>query len=374
MAVKHPSHLSKALQKYYLQKGNRIIFQNKMTLNQLAITMWERLGFKEIDASVLSRVINGERLFTIKQLEVFCEIVKINWQESYQLKQVLLLDIYERYKLDPSFYDFDFLSKLIEKIHQLRLGGKIDLAVELTEILINAIKPKITQFSTFKQKDLWFFYYSKLMLEKYYNNSVLFSASSLNKNQQFLISETEKLSKVTQDKNFIGLNFFFKGGLFYDKGLYNKALPRVSLALKFIEEPNLKLEVLRQKSLSLANLGLMKRFQKISFPEELIANKETSLSDVLSFKTGWARAVGLFKNPKALDLLEQTEKFYVNKKINDVYRLIQIKRSQMELVRIFYPKDKNLFEKIGKEGLRLTEVYGYKRYKKIIKKLMNKVL
>ena len=78
MAVKNPSHLSKALQKYYLQKGNRIIFQNKMTLNQLAITMWERLGFKEIDASVLSRVINGERLFTIKQLEVFCEIVKIN--------------------------------------------------------------------------------------------------------------------------------------------------------------------------------------------------------------------------------------------------------------------------------------------------------
>jgi len=118
----------------------------------------------------------------------------------------------------------------------------------------------------------------------------------------------------------------------------------------------------------------MKRFQKISFPEELIANKETSLSDVLSFKTGWARAAGLFKNPKALDLLEQTEKFYVNKKINDVYRLIQIKRSQKELVRIFYPKDKNLFEKIGKEGLRLTEVCGYKRYKKIIKKLMNKVL
>ncbi len=77
MIVNKTTNLARLLQKYYQRQSNRIIFVNKMTLNQLALAMWERLGYQGVDASVLSRVINGERLLTPRQLEVFCEILKL---------------------------------------------------------------------------------------------------------------------------------------------------------------------------------------------------------------------------------------------------------------------------------------------------------
>lgn len=57
------SNLAKKLQQYYTKKGNRIIFSNGLTLNQLALEMWERLDYQGIDVSVLSRVIGGRRFF-----------------------------------------------------------------------------------------------------------------------------------------------------------------------------------------------------------------------------------------------------------------------------------------------------------------------
>lgn len=65
--------LAVILQNYYKTKGNKIVFKNKLTLNGLSVLMWEALEYKEIDSSVLSRVIHGQRLFTYKQLKVFCK-------------------------------------------------------------------------------------------------------------------------------------------------------------------------------------------------------------------------------------------------------------------------------------------------------------
>lgn len=69
--------LASALQKYYIRKGGKIVFVNGKTLNELAIEMWEAQHFSQIDASVLSRVINGKRLFTIPQLTVFSSLLHL---------------------------------------------------------------------------------------------------------------------------------------------------------------------------------------------------------------------------------------------------------------------------------------------------------
>ena len=101
-------NISSLLQKYYKREGNRIIFINGMTLNQLALAMWEKLGYSQIDASVISRVIKGERDFTYKQLLVFCDLLDLASEERIYLKNALNQSILQRHNID---FNFDKLSK-----------------------------------------------------------------------------------------------------------------------------------------------------------------------------------------------------------------------------------------------------------------------
>lgn len=102
------SHLSKELQKYYTRVGNRIIFSNGMTLNQLALEMWEKLGYKGVDASVLSRVLKGERLFTKEELKIFSAVLKLNYWEKNNLQLSLLLTLGNRYGIVRKILHDDF--------------------------------------------------------------------------------------------------------------------------------------------------------------------------------------------------------------------------------------------------------------------------
>lgn len=86
------SDLSEALQKYYSREGKRVLFRNNCSLNQLAMAMWEQLGFHQIDSSVLSRVLKGERLFTTPQLKVFCKLLTLSRKEEEYLFACLQQD------------------------------------------------------------------------------------------------------------------------------------------------------------------------------------------------------------------------------------------------------------------------------------------
>ncbi len=54
--------------------------------------MWERLDYSEMDSSVLSKVINGQRLFTFKQLRVFCDIMNFSHKQRNMLFDALTND------------------------------------------------------------------------------------------------------------------------------------------------------------------------------------------------------------------------------------------------------------------------------------------
>lgn len=105
MAKSPKKGLAAQLQKYYTREGNRIMFSNGMTLNRLAWEMWERLGYRQIDPSVISRVLKGERLFSPKQLGIFCEILGIRKTSRQILLNELLLDLNLRFGLDTSYFD-----------------------------------------------------------------------------------------------------------------------------------------------------------------------------------------------------------------------------------------------------------------------------
>jgi len=111
------NYLSNELQKYYTRMGRRIVFLNGMTLNKLAWEMWEKLGYREIDPSVISRVLKGERIFDFKQLSVFANLIKIKGQEKKKLERALYEEMSSRYGLGEDFF-------------KLRRGYLVDLSLE----------------------------------------------------------------------------------------------------------------------------------------------------------------------------------------------------------------------------------------------------
>ena len=79
------TNLAKQLTKYYTREKHRIVFLNNMSLQKFALEMYEKIGYEQIDASVISRVLKGERLFQVEQLEVFCTILQLPREEKRQL-------------------------------------------------------------------------------------------------------------------------------------------------------------------------------------------------------------------------------------------------------------------------------------------------
>lgn len=90
------TNLAQELRRYYVRTGNRVLFRNGMTLNKVAEEMYERMNYREIEPSVISRAINGIRLFTARQVEVFGNSLELTCEEQIGLYEALIADLEER--------------------------------------------------------------------------------------------------------------------------------------------------------------------------------------------------------------------------------------------------------------------------------------
>lgn len=113
--------LAQGLGKYYRKQRGKIIFQNGMSLNQLSLEMYERLEYKGIDASVLSRVVRGERLFTYRQLQAFCQVLQLEEKDRRRLEHILSREILERHAVKaPTFRIPQMISREEEKEEEVQ--------------------------------------------------------------------------------------------------------------------------------------------------------------------------------------------------------------------------------------------------------------
>lgn len=138
--------LSEALQDFYERKGGRIFFQNGMSLNQLALEMWERLEYQGVDPSVISRVLKGERLFTPRQLKVFISVLKIPYPQKKSLSELLLKDVASRFgfAIDASEINSQnssrrlirFISDSVNPIEKIRVTGLPEVVQNLTDTML----------------------------------------------------------------------------------------------------------------------------------------------------------------------------------------------------------------------------------------------
>ncbi len=129
-----------ALTRYYKKTKGKIIFRNGYTLNKLSSVIWDTANYGNFDASILSRVLKGRRLFTPCQLHIFCKTLQINPSEEEYLFYCLNQDMNSKkgFKIDNLFVSshqlLDLISNLEKEFFYLREAGKNDELERLTKI------------------------------------------------------------------------------------------------------------------------------------------------------------------------------------------------------------------------------------------------
>jgi len=95
-------NLAGALANYSQRNKGKVIFRTGLSLNKLALAMWEQSEFCGIDASILSKVLSGKRLFTPLQLNVFCKVLNIKHGDREYLFYCLHKDQYLKNGIVPN--------------------------------------------------------------------------------------------------------------------------------------------------------------------------------------------------------------------------------------------------------------------------------
>lgn len=89
------SEILELFNKYHQRQKDRLVFAGNLSLNKLATEMYEDMSCSGIDPSTVSRVLQGKRFFTKKQLDSFCKIVRVEENDKKRLykltKKVILI-------------------------------------------------------------------------------------------------------------------------------------------------------------------------------------------------------------------------------------------------------------------------------------------
>jgi len=232
--------LSDALRPYYNYRSNRIIFKSGLTLNQLAFLMWEKLGYREIDASVISRVISGSRLFTRRQLFLFCRLLHLSYIEKGRLKQTLVKDLLTRSGNSTRDAFFPVSEQHAVKIvHSLTSGGNPHYAIELASLFEDLITQKNLLARLYNEKSRAFGLISS-------PSAVLSLMSPLN-------DKALEIGEKTRDREILNMTYMNIGGGFYVGAKWQASADFINSIFKHVDKTT-QVEFLRTLVLDYAYL------------------------------------------------------------------------------------------------------------------------
>lgn len=352
-----------------------------MSLNKLAWEMWEKRGYKEIDPSVLSRVINGERILNLNQLKVFASILKIPARQYRQLENEIFLEIASRYSIDPSFFEKDerliveLLEHNVSKINELMLASVTLVAYEWSDELYVRIKNQMGKTRSLKNRKKLL----ELLAELIFRQSNL--ASQFQNQKDFLTStlkhsrQLKSIGSQLKNKDLLGLADFRLGSAYYIDKKHEIALSLFKLGatktskLEYISLP------LRESTLCLAYLGKEKEYDSLS-KKILLDLPRYDANLQFQFLEGICRSeASLNRTKAAYDMLQKAKKVYENDDVQLKTKEVQLACAEMEIVQSSKSKvNKGHIQYIGSKAMAIAKESGYERYISKINGQLNDLL
>jgi len=292
-------YLALELQKYYLRVKNRLIFNNGMSLNQMALEMWTELGNADMDPSILSKVINGERLFSGRQLKAFCKILSLNTNFEYLLEESIGKDLsFRHFGFEIASEDYeeivaDSLTKdfILKEIRNLRNNGRTQSSLEMASFfekmlcfnskIKKANSPLIAKVLNEKGRCLIF-------LEK---PSTLLSKVKENNNYALHVGLESK------DLEIISMAHGNIGGSYYVAKQLKKSAEYLQKTLSLVNEDT-RIEYIRTLLADYALLGNFNSYKKIYVEAEKILSEsyKYNQSHVASIYESLSRSLALKGN------------------------------------------------------------------------------
>jgi hypothetical protein len=375
-------YLSKDLEKYYTRDGNRIVFSNGMTLNQLAWEMWERLRYREIDPSVVSRVLKGERLFTSKQLNIFGNIIGMSNKDVVTLQENLLHELSLKFGLEANFFHhknkhiFDLIEDNINKIREV---GKRDLPCLANEWLIHVLDRVNAEMEINhnpKMRRLLLNYKGSLLNNRL---TALLATEPLKRIQITVTQVSHDLKEVgteLKNKKFIGAAASLKGNMLYIIGQNESAVKCLSAGLKLGITDWEAVAALRAMAISLAELHKESQFKENKNKLLKIAEFDAKNRDYIYEGLARGEAV-LGKRRDAQEMINLAWNAYNNNQKSQIetsqLKKIEMIRTELKLKKTFGIK-RDISEKTISEGARLAQKLGYTRLEEQISNLANEII
>jgi hypothetical protein len=352
-----------------------------MTLNKLAWEMWEKLGYEGIDPSVLSKIINGERFFSLKQLKIFCQILNLKNNEKETLKDIYYDAMSKKFGWDESIsslknkYLVDFVSDNLNKIRTVRQKGLPKLSVEWAEEVGEHLFEKSFLVQNLPTKKKLLELFADIMMEQWHG------ATEMKSSKGVTMEISNKLSRIAEenrDYSFKVLSRHLWGRIGYLDNNYSKAAEVLRKDFDYLN-PYQQYISLRNLLISSAYLGNITFFEKVRV-RFMSSFHQYSISDQGSIHESIGRGEGI------LGLTKRAEKsiaiakdyFQKNKKLSQdqlVLKNGQITRAILEtaLNREKYG-EKNYLERTSKQSIDDLGNLGYLRYKSEINGLYSRLI
>ncbi len=388
-------YLSQALRQYYSKEANKIVFQNNLSLNKFALAMWERLDFAEVDASVLSRVLRGERLFTPRQLDIFCSILFLDQSKREYLFFCLHRDRCLEYGVSfdtvflPSLNIHDLFLQLMQSTTRLFYEGKFNDVKNTTSIIVPHLEQLMRQ-TTDKVADK----FMDLLIHALYLHGRALGGQTLSEDAMLHINpiakKLESFSGITHTKNYNGYFHMLLASIFYVatnyamfpksikmRKLYQEAIKHAQQAFSLLDndQPE-KLFGLRTLIMCSASLHDRTNFESY----RSITYKDTCMKEIppqyyvmgAHVYHAIARGEALFGLSTATTTFQQaTTRFGNCMKGKHVFEVADI-RSELEMLVALKSKDKKYIKKRAEQGLMLAEELHSLRHVQNINKLLSK--
>jgi len=352
-----------------------------MTLNELSLSIWESLGASSsFDSSVLSRVLDGKRLFTTPQLTAFCRVLRLPDEEKQELTEALLVDKVDRIGLNVEFLSYNrkiILENIFDDLQKIRMARKSGNPKTANFWADNTASEINQQLNTLGPSKELLRFKALVLVEKLWILADTSKNPDLTKGTSSIAKEIFSIAKETKDTGLETRAKVMLANMHYLNKNYQGAIIPKNLDWNFDNSSFYKPLALRNTAISHAMLKRSSEFDSIR-NNILQFVPQAPINIGCMFFEGLARASAyLDRQAESYKHFHQAVKIHkkIEKENGDYSKLrkIQIIRTELELALRLGVKNKYYLIERGKEGIIMSQDRGYNRHAASIQSLLSKM-
>lgn len=357
--------------------------------------MWESLGCSGVDKSVLSKVINGTRLFTPPQLEIFCSILKIPDKERDKLHYCLYMDQCKKLNIAPGGAFFIKSANIIEtyqiflsKLWTILYSGKCDEIITISDIITDQIYHHLFTEKKESRKTIL----SSMLIDFLFLKGRAIESISQDFEVEREINTTIlNLKQVPKNKDSLKrktLSYInlLKANAYYIKGSYSTSKNKahyyhksIDFSQKSIQSFNTNhTEIVFAFRTLLASQSFLSTKKELSFTFNKYKELLKKLFDKHINNINYLHLMGTFVKIQAklgkkhpLDALQKIKNnARTNMTNKGIYEVSDI-ANEIEIIKLTGKGNKNYTKKLISKGISISEKYGFTRHKILLLKQRN---